>query len=117
MIRLLFTIICFFVGSYAACAQVTTIDLESSQSMCITGKGPGQDGAINPYNDGPSTAVVKNLSDDPFNVRLQKDGVILRTIAVEGKTTKEIPLEIGEEMYFDSTMPTKVRVKFKKGID
>lgn len=105
-----------FFGALSASAQTTTIELESSQSMCITGKGPGQDGAINPYTGSPSTAIVTNLGEERFNVRIQKNAEILRTISVSGSATEEIALNIGEEMYFDSTLPTNVKIAFREGI-
>lgn len=42
----------------------TIIELGSVQSMCITGKGPGQDGAINPYTDKDSIAIVENIGEN-----------------------------------------------------
>lgn len=114
MIKLLFTIIGAFLISTLAQAQANTLELGSSQSMCISGKGPGQDGAINPNWNGASIAIVKNLGDERFNLRIEKDGNIIRNIAVTGQSTKEIELAEGEVMYFDTTMPTKVKVKFKE---
>lgn len=113
--KLLLTIICLCLLSVTSHAQSTTLELEASQSMCISGKGPGQDGAINPHIEVTSTAVVKNTGDNRFNVRIQKDGIVLRMIAVRGNSTKNIRLEPGEEMYFDATLPTTAKVKFKEG--
>lgn len=90
------------------------IELGSTQSMGISGKGPGKDGAINPYLDVPSLATVKNKGDHPFVVRIQEKGKILAEVLVAVDEKKLIYLKPGFEMYFDSTKPTEVKVSFKK---
>ena len=69
-----------------------TFELSPSQSMLMTGKGPGQDGAINPYYGEPCYAIVSNNGSTPFSVRIQQDGEIIKTIEVKQKTKKEIKL-------------------------
>ena len=90
------------------------IELGSNQSMGITGKGPGQDGAINPYTDVFSLGIVKNIGDNPFFVRIEEKGKILAEVEVPVKEKKEFFLKPGFELYFDSQKPTKVKVTFKK---
>jgi hypothetical protein len=89
------------------------IELESQQSMAITGKGPGQDGAINPYKDIPSMAVVYNAGKNAFSVRVQQAGKILAEVPVPVGETKEFYLKPGLEIYFDTKEPTTAEVSFK----
>ena len=45
--------------------------LDPSTNMLMTGKGPGQDGSINPFAGQDCVAVVENLAKAPFSVRIQ----------------------------------------------
>lgn len=100
--------------STAANAQTEVLELKPSESMCIAGKGPGQDAAINPYLGEASVAIVKNVGENPFNVRIQRDGVVIRTLMIKRKDKKEINLGPKDELYFDSSMGAKAKVSFKK---
>lgn len=91
------------------------LELSPSQSMCITGKGQGQDGAINPYiNENSSIGVVKNLGKNEFSIRIQKEGKIIDEVLIQPKEKKEVELLKGYEMYFDSKKRAKAKVTFKK---
>ena len=96
---------------YNTSAQ-TVIEL-NNQSMCIAGKGPGQDGAINPYSKSDSFGIVQNIGKNDFSIRIQKEGKIIREITVKLKETKKVKLLKGYEMYFDSEFEAKVKVDFK----
>ena len=48
MKKMIFMACILLLGLYEVAAQ-QVIELGPSQAMCIAGKGPGQDGAINPY--------------------------------------------------------------------
>ena len=99
-----------------ACSTNSTVfELDPSQSMIMTGKGPGQDGAINPYINRRSRAVVKNIGQNGFNVRIQnKDGKIIEDIEVPPKTTQKFVLEKGYELYLDTNKTARARLGFKK---
>jgi len=90
------------------------IELKPSQSMCIAGKGSGQDGAINPYLDVDSIGIVENIGKNSFTIRIQKKEKITELVAIKPKETKEIKLPQGYVMYFDTEMETKAKVSFKK---
>ncbi|NNJ83225.1 MAG: hypothetical protein HKP11_13625 [Flavobacteriaceae bacterium] len=90
------------------------IELNSSQSMCIAGKGPGQDGAINPYMDSDSVAIVENVGDNEFSIRIQTKGELVKTIAIGPGETKEVSLLKGQVLYFDSDLKAKASVAFRK---
>ena len=90
-----------------AYAQVeNNFKLVPSTSMLMTGKGPGQDGSINPFAGQDCVAVVANLANTPFSVRIQQKGIVLRTIAVEKRETKRISLGAQEELYIDTPNKT-----------
>ena len=91
----------------------TIIELDSSQSMLITGKGPGQDGAINPYSDQDCIAIVENMGESVLDVRIQKEGKIINIISIKTQITQEIKLEKGYELYFDSNAKAKAKIEFK----
>lgn len=98
-----------------ACGSNESIfELDPNQSMLMTGKGPGQDAAINPYSDQKSIAVVCNLGDTLFSVRIQQEGSILQDTALLPGATKEFILEPGVELYLDSEQKSRSKVTFKK---
>jgi|GEM_PF-72454 len=103
--------------SFFLIGQDDVFVIESSQSMIITGKGPGQDGAINPYLGKKSIAIVENLGKHEFSVRIQKDGKIIKEIAVKASEEKEIPLGKSDELYIDTNKKAKTRLNFKPNED
>ena len=107
------TLAVLFIGLNAF-AQEQVINLEDNQSMSITGKGPGQDGAINPYYGQDSIAIVSNLGENPFSVRIQMNGQILRAVNIAPAAKKEILLLAGQELYFDSELKATTAISFKK---
>lgn len=80
----------------------TIFELDGSQSMLMTGKGPGQDATINPFQGEECYAIIKNLGDELFSVRIQQEGEIVKIIAVKPKKKKKIKLLSGQELYLDS---------------
>ena len=80
--------------------------LDPSTNMLMTGKGQGQDGSINPFAGQDCVAVVENLAKAPFSVRIQQNGVVLRTIEIGDKETKQIDLKGSEELYIDTQKKT-----------
>ena len=79
----------------------TEFELDPNQSMLMYGKGPGQDGTINPYAGEDCYAIVKNLGDVAFSIRIQQKGEVVETIPVSGMETKKIKLLVGQELYLD----------------
>ncbi|MCH2195406.1 hypothetical protein [Kordia sp.] len=106
----------FAFQSYAQ-KDKTVFELNPSQSMLMTGKGIGQDGAINPYKDGNSIAMIKNLGENEFSIRVQRDGKIIKqTTLAAGKATK-IALAKGSELYFDTEQKATVKLEFMDGLN
>ena len=87
-------------GLYGVSAQ-TTFELDPRQSMLMTGKGPGQDGTINPYDGEDCYAIVKNIGKLPFYVRIEKKGTLIDTFTVAKRETKKFILLAGQELYLD----------------
>ncbi|MEP0987928.1 hypothetical protein [Ekhidna sp.] len=96
------------------CHGQSVIELEPSQSMSISGKGPGQDAAINPYLATNSIGIIENIGKNQFSIRVQEKNKIIKTIQIKPDDTKEIILLKGYELYFDSELKAKVKVDFKK---
>ena len=94
----IFLALCFQSEIYAQ----TIFELDGSQSMLMTGKGPGQDGTINPFQGEDCYAIIENLGNELFSVRIQKDGEIIKIIAVKPKKKKKTKLLSGQELYLDS---------------
>jgi hypothetical protein len=96
-----------------ACGSSESIfELSPNQSMLMTGKGPGQDGAINPYSDQTTIATVKNMGNRTFSIRVQRDEKVKATVAIDPKVSKEIVLEVGDELYIDTAFEAKAKVTF-----
>jgi hypothetical protein len=92
----------------------TVIELPAARSMLITGKGPGQDGAINPYSGTNSVSVVKNIGDFPFSVRVQdKEGNYEEFQVLPGEK-REVFLSKDNELYLDNYLETRAKVSFRK---
>jgi hypothetical protein len=98
------TLLSFFIlavfGALNVNAQ-TTFKLEPSQSMIITGKGPGQDATINPYDGQDCYAIIKNIGERKFTVRIQKKGDLISETHVAEGETKKIKLLASHELYLD----------------
>ena len=106
----------FFILGLLNCTaqEKQIIELGNNQSMGILGKGPGQDGAVNPFKTEASYAMVSNLGENEFSVRIQSGDKVLRTIPIKPGATKKIDLAKNEQIYFDTDLPTKTQIEFKK---
>ena len=100
------------VTQYEAFGQ-TEFDLEPTQSMLLTGKGPGQDGANNPFAGQDCYAIVENLGNSEFSVQIQQDGKIIETVSIAGKEERKVTLLKGYELYLDSNAKGKAKVDFE----
>lgn len=97
-------------------AQVE-FELKPSQSMSITGKGPGQDAANNPFEGEDCLVLVENIGNLRFAVRTQQKGQNnLKTQDVDPGTTQTIHLPKGYELYLDTTSEgtAKARLSFRR---
>ena len=98
----IFTILMTFLllSLFEANAQ-TKFVLEPSQSMIMTGKGAGQDATINPYYGEDCFAIVKNIGNRQFSIRVQLKGKIIEEISVLKGELKKVTLLKGYELYLD----------------
>jgi hypothetical protein len=117
---LFLTILCM--GTSFSGYSQTEFALEPRQSMLMTGKGPGQNGTINPFDGEDCYAIVENFGEGTFSVRIQKNGEILQTIYIPKGETQKILLLKDQELYLDSEersedYPVKARVDYAKKED
>ncbi len=98
---------------FNASAQ-SIFELSPSQSMSITGKGQGQDAAINPYSSENSVGIIENIGENSFVIRIQKAGAVIKMITINAMETKEVSLIKGYELYLDSELQARAKVTFKK---
>ncbi len=94
----------------------TEFTLDPSQSMLMTGKGPGQDGTINPYDGMDCYAIVTNIGERTFSIRVQEDGNIIKEIRIKKGEVKRVTLLKGYELYLDPNADglAKARVAYEK---
>lgn len=112
----LFIACCLFLFTFNQAFSQDEFELDSSQSMLMTGKGEGQDGTINPYAGQDCYAVVENFGANEFSVRIQQKGKVLELIPVKANETKKIKLLKGQELYFDYELEgtAKARIHYEK---
>ena len=89
-------------------------ELSANQSMCMTGKGLGQDWAINPYYGTDSYAIVSNKGDYPISIRIMQGESMVVNKALKGKSKEKFRLKADEQLYFDTEYESKVALSFKK---
>ena len=100
MKTLIFTISMIVLIQFEVKAQ-TEFVLEPSQSMIMTGKGPGQDGTINPYFGQDCYTIITNIGKRKFTIRVQQDGKIIEEISILRGELKKVKLLKGHELYLD----------------
>jgi len=111
--------ICLIFFTYFELTAQAEFVLEPSQSMIMTGKGTGQDATINPYFGQNCYAIVKNIGERKFSIRVQKKGEIIEEISIQVGELKKVKLLIGYELYLDPNPKgkTKARVEYEKIIE
>lgn len=107
-------LVCITLISLHELSAQSVLELPPYQSMSITGKGPGQDAAINPYAKVKSYAIVENIGKNEFSIRVQKSGEIIEQLPIKAGTIKKVKLLVGYELYLDSELEGKATVDFEK---
>ena len=83
--------------------------------MSISGKGAGQDAAINPFLNEGSIAIVKNIGKAEVSIRVQYLGKITKQMRLAPARITRVQLPKGHELYFDGMkQKTSVEVSFRK---
>jgi len=103
-----------FIALLSVCFQAkinaqTIFEIDERQSMLMTGKGPGQDATINPFQGEDCYAIIENLGKELFSVRIQEKGKIIEIIKVKPKKKMRIKLLSGQELYLDGETKNRAR--------
>jgi len=106
-------LVCFNLADLKAQTEFT---LEPSQSMIMTGKGPGQDATINPFSDQDCIAIVENIGAREFSIRIQFEGEIMEEIIIKAGETKKVKLLKAYQLYLDPNPKgiAKARVSYQE---
>lgn len=75
--------------------------IEPNQSMIMTGKGPGQDATINPYFGQECYAVIENIGEREFSIRIQSEGKIKEEIPLAPAAEIKVKLLEKDMLFFD----------------
>lgn len=80
-----------------------TFELTNGQSMCMIGKGEGQDATINPYVDKDySYALIENIGLVEFKVRVESIENGIREFIVKASDKVVVKIYRAEILYLDS---------------
>ena len=94
-----------------------TFELTNGQSMCMIGKGEGQDATINPYAYKEfSYALIENIGNVEFNIRVESDKK-KREFIIKPNDKVVVKLYRAEILYFDSLTLDKAEAKIMYTID
>lgn len=104
-------LIALFIISISPSFAQDEFELKPSQSMLMTGKGPGQDGSINPYAEEDCYAYVTNIGEYQFSVRIQKKGEVIESYNITKGEKKKIVLLKDQELYIDGNDKEKAKAK------
>ena len=115
MIKTCFQFVVLFSLYFNSPAQ-TIFELDGQQSMLMTGKGPGQDATINPFEGEDCYVLIQNLGAELFSVRIQYKGEVVDVTKVHPSQIKRIKLLIGQELYLDAETrkKTKASIAYQK---
>ena len=95
-----------------------TFELTNGQSMCMIGKGMGQDATINPYaNEEFSYALIENIGTVKFNIRVESIEKERREFIIKPKDIVVVKLYRNNILYFDSLTVEKAEAKIKYTIN
>ena len=91
-----------------------TFELSNGQSMCMIGKGIGQDATINPYaNEELSYALIENIGMVKFNIRVESIDEERRELIIKPKDIVVVKLYRNNILYFDSLTIENAEAKIK----
>jgi len=95
-----------------------TFELTNGQSMCMIGKGIGQDATINPYaNEELSYALIENIGTVKFNIRVESIDEERREFIIKPKDIVVVKLNRNNILYFDSLTIENAKAKIKYTIN
>ena len=80
-----------------------TFEITDGQSMCMIGKGKGQDATINPYADKDySYALIENIGSVDFGIRIELNEGDLKQYLVKSNDKVVIKLYRNSILYIDA---------------
>ena len=89
-----------------------TFELTNGQSMCMIGKGEGQDATINPYSDKEfSYALIENIGTVEFNIRVESIEKEIREFIIKPSDKVVIKIYRADILYLDSLTLDKAEAK------
>lgn len=95
-----------------------TFEITNGTSMCMIGKGKGQDATINPYADKEySYALIENIGTVKFEVRIEKPQKNIKSYTINPKNSTVIKLYKNDILYFDALTQEKAEATIKYIID
>ena len=95
-----------------------TFELTNGQSMCMLGKGTGQDATINPYAEEEfSYALVENIGSVEFQIRIESTHNELKQFPIQASGLVVIKLKKDDVLYFDALTNEKAKATIKYSLD
>ena len=89
-----------------------TFEITDGQSMCMIGKGKGQDATINPYaNKDYSYAIIENIGFVDFQVRIEFIEKDTRQFLIKPNDKGVVKLYRNNILYVDALTLEKVEAK------
>lgn len=79
-----------------------TFELKNGNSMCMLGKGTGQDATINPFGGADSYATIENLGTIEFGIRIEIEKKEVREFLIKPKEVFKIEIPKSSVFYVDS---------------
>ena len=95
-----------------------SFELTNAQSMCMIGKGEGQDATINPYAaEDYSYALIENIGLVKFQIRIESSEKDIKQFLIESNNIIVVKLNKNDVLYFDALTFEKAEVKIKYTLD
>ena len=95
-----------------------SFELTNGQSMCMIGKGQGQDATINPYADEDySYSLIENIGSVEFQIRIESIEKDLKQILIKPNDKVVIKLYRNNILYLDALTLEKAEARIKYTID
>jgi len=95
-----------------------SFELINGQSMCMIGKGKGQDATINPYADEDySYSLIENIGSVEFQIRIESIEKDLKQFLIKPNDKVVIKLYRNNILYLDALTLEKAEARIKYTID
>ena len=95
-----------------------SFELTNGQSMCMIGKGQGQDATINPYADEDySYSLIENIGSVEFQIRIESIEKDLKQFLIKPNDKVVIKLYRNNILYLDALTLEKAEARIKYTID